>query len=74
MMNRRYKTNIIKRTLLAVMAAVTLFTSAILPSQAVYASSNVVANLGNSNRLVAEEYTSKKNAEKVFELYCSLLR
>ena len=37
MMNRICKTNIIKRTLLAVMAAVTLFTSAILPSQEVYA-------------------------------------
>ena len=37
MMNRICKTNIIKRTLLAVMAAVTLFTSAVLPSQAVYA-------------------------------------
>ena len=48
MMNRICKTNIIKRTLLAVMAAVTLFTSAILPSQAVYASTNVVADLGNS--------------------------
>ena len=48
MMNRIYKTNIIKRTLLAVMAAVTLFTSSVLPSQAVYASSNVVANLGNN--------------------------
>ena len=48
MMNRICKTNIIKRTLLAVMAAVTLFTSAVLPSQAVYASTNVVANFGNS--------------------------
>ncbi|MDO4188245.1 MAG: hypothetical protein Q4D29_04575 [Lachnospiraceae bacterium] len=38
MMNRICKTNIIKRTLLAVMAAVTLFTSAVLPSQSVYAS------------------------------------
>ena len=37
MMNRIYKTNIIKRSLLAIMAAVTLFTSAVLPSQAVYA-------------------------------------
>ena len=38
MMNRICKTNIIKRTLLAVMAAVTLSTSAVLPSQAVCAS------------------------------------
>ena len=38
MMNRICKTNIIKRSLLAVMAAVTLFTSAVLPSQSVYAS------------------------------------
>ena len=37
MMNRICKTNIIKRSLLAVMAAVTLFTSALLPSQSVYA-------------------------------------
>ena len=48
MMNRIYKTNIIKRSLLAIMAAVTLFTSAVLSSQAVYASTNVVANFGNS--------------------------
>ena len=48
MMNRIYKTNIIKRSLLAIMAAVTLLTSAVLPSQAVYASTNVVANFGNS--------------------------
>ena len=38
MMNRIWKTNIIKRTLLAVMAAVTLSTSAVLPSQAECAS------------------------------------
>ena len=35
MMNRIYKTNIIKRSLLAVMAAVTMLT--VLPSQPVYA-------------------------------------
>ena len=38
MMNRICKTNIIKRSLLAVMAAVTLFTSDVLPSQAECAS------------------------------------
>ena len=45
MMNRIYKTNIIKRSLLAVMAAVTMFTSAVLPSQPVFASTNMVDNL-----------------------------
>ena len=38
MMNRICKTNIIKRSLLAVMAAVTLFTSDVLPSHAECAS------------------------------------
>lgn len=48
MMNRIYRTNIIKRSLLVVMAAVTLFISTVLPSQAVFASTNVVANLETS--------------------------
>ncbi len=43
MMNRIYKTNIIKRSLLAVMAAVTMLT--VLPSQPVFASTNMVDNL-----------------------------
>mgnify|MGYP003322291034 CR=1 FL=1 len=43
MMNRIYKTNIIKRSLLTVMAAVTMLT--VLPSQPVFASTNMVDDL-----------------------------
>ena len=43
MMNRIHKTNIIKRSLLVGMAVVILFTSVVVPSQAVYAGSDAVS-------------------------------
>ena len=45
MMNRIYKTNIIKRSLLVGMVAVTLIMSVVAPSKTVFASTDMVDNL-----------------------------
>ena len=71
MMNRICKTNIIKRSLLAVMAAVTLFTSAVLPSQSVYA---FYQGGGSDAVSRAESWVGTAEGQAVIDLILSATR
>ena len=71
MMNRICKTNIIKRSLLAVMAAVTLFTSAVLPAQAECAS---YQGGGSDAVSRAESWVGTAEGQAVIDLILSATR